>query len=1304
MRINSNRALETTALIGTIFQLANGSIQGCNLDAEEILGYTAEQLREVAYFDPPWRTIHQDGANFPPETHPGINSIRTGKAYADIIMGFYQANGDLVWLSVDSQPLFQADTQPYGAIITFREITNQSEITQNNQGCQQTEERLKLATAAAGLGMWFWDLTSDRLEWTEQCNRLFGLDENTEISYQLFLNTLHPDDRGRTDEAVKQALANHTEYSIEYRVIWSDGSIHWIAAKGKGFYNPDGEPVRMMGTLHDISDRKQAEAELLKTDSILQSVINDTSSIIFVKDLQGKYIIANQAAADFIGIKLEEMLDVDDAALFPPEVARSIMTVDRQVSVEGISWSYEEEISNGETWRSLLTNKYPWRDHQGNILGVIGICRDITTLKQSEQKLKEQEQLLRLALRSANAGSWDWEIDTGKIVWSPENYDLYGLDPQKGAPQYQDWSSKLHPEDRDWINREVQKVVTKELPRFNHEFRIVHPQRGVRWLLGIGNVTLDDDGKPIRLSGINIDITERKLIEEKLRRSEQHLRRVLDSLYSFVGVLTPDGVLIEANRTALEAANLQPEDVIGKPFAEAYWWSYSPEVQAQLNDAIQRATTGERVRYEVEVRLGTENLITIDFTLIPLLDNNGRVEYLIPSGIDITQRKQAEKALRRSENQLRKVLDTLPVYVGLLKPDGRVININQTALAGVGIQLEDVLDRPFAETPWWDFDSNIQAQISDAIKKSAAGEAICVDIWGKGRGKDNHILVEFNMIPIFNEEGQVEYIVPSGIDITEREASKQALQASEYKLRLITEVIPQQVWTALPDGKIDYINQRWQEYTGVTVEEITEDGWSTIVHPDDLERVSKTWNKAVETGGKYNIKARLRQADGMYRWFLGRARPLYNEQGEIIKWYGTNTDITRIKQLEEKLRQQTKDLTKANQIKDEFLAIVSHELRTPLNPILGWSQLLAGGKLDAQKTSMGIEIIQRNAKLQAQLIDDLLDVSRILRGKLNLKPIPLNLESVIKSALATVQMAAEAKSINIETQFEPNIGRVSGDAGRLQQIVWNLVSNAIKFTPEGGRVTIKLSSVIGRSLLAKNNVPSTNDNGQRTKNQFAQIQVIDTGQGIDPEFLPYVFDRFRQAESSTTRKFGGLGLGLAIVRHLTELHGGTVAVTSLGQGQGATFSIRLPFMNTPASNTSDTNPVKAAVTPDRCNNIRVLVVDDEIDSRDILTFVLEQEGAEVTPVVSAGEALAAFEDSNFDLIISDIGMPQVDGYTLIRQIRKLPQGKDTPAIALTAYAGEINQQLSLDAGYQKHIAKPINIPELIDIIMQLISG
>lgn len=369
----------------------------------------------------------------------------------------------------------------------------------------------------------------------------------------------------------------------------------------------------------------------------------------------------------------------------------------------------------------------------------------------------------------------------------------------------------------------------------------------------------------------------------------------------------------------------------------------------------------------------------------------------------------------------------------------------------------------------------------------------------------------------------------------------------------------------------------------------------------------------------------------------------------------------------------------ANRVKDEFLAVLSHELRTPLNPILGWSTLLLSNKLDAAKTTQALTTIQRNAKLQSELIEDLLDVSRILRGKLNLNVTPVNLASTIRGAMETVRLAAQAKSITVQASLAPDVGLVSGDSTRLQQVIWNLLSNAVKFTPPGGQVNIKLEHLEGS----------------------AQITVSDTGKGITPDFLPYVFDYFRQADAATTRKFGGLGLGLAIVRHLVELHGGTVRAESLGEGLGATFVVRLPVMPTQLKGNLDDRSLEQSLN---LNGIKILVVDDETDTREMVAFLLEKQGAKVTAVSSAHEALVVLSQSTPDILLSDIGMPEMDGYMLIQQVRNLlpEQGGQIPAIALTAYAGEINQQQVMAAGFQKHISKPIEPDVLVQAIANLV--
>jgi PAS domain S-box-containing protein len=370
----------------------------------------------------------------------------------------------------------------------------------------------------------------------------------------------------------------------------------------------------------------------------------------------------------------------------------------------------------------------------------------------------------------------------------------------------------------------------------------------------------------------------------------------------------------------------------------------------------------------------------------------------------------------------------------------------------------------------------------------------------------------------------------------------------------------------------------------------------------------------------------------------------------------------------------------ANRVKDEFLAVLSHELRSPLNPILGWAKLLQNRKLDEARTVAALATIERNAKLQAELIEDLLDVSRILQGKLSLNMAPVDLVCTIQAAMETVRLAAEAKSIHIRTELQGATGKILGDSARIQQVIWNLLSNAVKFTPAQGQVTVRLEQI---------------------ENQ-AQITVSDTGKGISPDFLPYVFDYFRQADSATTRKFGGLGLGLAIVRHLVELHGGTIQVESQGEGMGATFMVKLPLMPTqPEINQNRVEPARDL----NLTGVKILVVDDDADTRDYITFLLEQAGAKVMAVASANEAFTLLVQSKPDLLLSDIGMPEMDGYMLLRQVRTLPpeRGGNIPAIALTAYAGEINQQKALAAGFQLHLSKPIEPTELVSAIANLIA-
>ncbi len=488
------------------------------------------------------------------------------------------------------------------------------------------------------------------------------------------------------------------------------------------------------------------------------------------------------------------------------------------------------------------------------------------------------------------------------------------------------------------------------------------------------------------------------------------------------------------------------------------------------------------------------------------------------------------------------------------------------------------------------------------------------------------------------------------------------------------------------------------QQTGTPTEEIlgytstnwyTDNFWEEHIHPEDREWAVKYCIESSLSKDNYEFEYRMLAADGRVVWIYDIVNVVRNE-GKPQLLHGFMIDITDRKLSEQEREQLLAEAEATNRMKDEFLGTLSHELRTPLSAILGWTQLLRKRKLDETTTARALETIDRNTKSLAQLIEDVLDVSRIIQGKLSLNLQQVELIPVLEAAIETVHPAADAKEIHIECRFAPTVGVVMGDVNRfnrLQQIIWNLLSNAVKFTPKGGRVDVNLERIDSR----------------------IQIRVSDTGAGIAADFLPHVFERFRQADSSSTRSHGGLGLGLAIVRHLVELHGGTVLAESPGIGQGATFIVNLPMRavyvekTTTALGKSTDNSEIALNNMLSLDGVRVLVVDDELDARQLLTTVLSQYAAQVMTVASAADALVAVQQFYPDVLVSDIGMPEVDGYALIRQIRSLPseQGGRIPAVALTAYARAEDRTQALLAGFQLHVPKPVNPAELAAVVANL---
>ncbi|AFY55844.1 PAS domain S-box [Rivularia sp. PCC 7116] len=539
---------------------------------------------------------------------------------------------------------------------------------------------------------------------------------------------------------------------------------------------------------------------------------------------------------------------------------------------------------------------------------------------------------------------------------------------------------------------------------------------------------------------------------------------------------------------------------------------------------------------------------------------------------------------------------------------------------------------------------------------------------------------------------RLERLVPSVKRALRESLERQALKRTEESLRQTNDMLRAVVQAspvAIVTLSLDYQVLTWNK----TAEQIY--GWKAfeilhqklpVIPENSKSAFSSCVERVIQNQTLKNLEFCHLKKDGSEVDINVSLAPIHDNEGNSCCFIMTAVDITLSKQIEAErrvlLQREQKaraDAEKASRIKDEFLAIVSHELRTPLNAILGWTKLINSGRIKPERFQQALEVIDRNATLQAQLIEDLLDISRIIRGQLHLELNPVNLADVIKEAVETLHLAAEAKSIRVELNLDENVRNIVGDSNRISQVMWNLVSNAIKFTDIGGIVEISLQEI----------------------GSNAQVQISDTGIGIDEDFIDSVFEYFRQADGSTTRSQGGLGLGLAITRNLVEAHGGNIQVESAGVGLGTVFTVNFPIIPSDAAQSESAQLL--GNSHQQLSSTKILVVDDEPDARELVAFILEEQGAEIEIVGSAKEALRKLERFVPDLLISDIGMPGEDGFSLLSKIRKLAgnKGGNVAAIALTAFATQQDYKNAIEAGFQAHLAKPFDADELINLVINL---
>jgi PAS domain S-box-containing protein len=931
-----------------------------------------------------------------------------------------------------------------------------------------------------------------------------------------------------------------------------------------------------------------------------------------------------------------------------------------------------------------------------------------------------------------------WVTDsTGYCTYLSQSwYDFTGQTEETGLGV--GWLNAIHPEDFE-DSKAIFLTANERYEAFQLEYRLRCKDGEYRWAIDAASPWFGVDGQFKGFIGSVIDISDRFQAEETLRESEQRFRLMADAVPQIVWITDAQG--------RVEFFNKQWSHYTGVPYepttaAEVAANFVHPDDGDRTTGAFNAARrSGGTFSVEHRIRSATGSYRWFLVRAEPYRDpQTGEIVRWFGASLDIHDRFQAEEALRESETRLRVMLDASQIGEWDLdlttQPHTAHRSLRHDQIFGYESLLPEWSYEIFLAPVHPDDRAAVNEKFQETLSANSNWNFECRVIhpdqsvhwiWVRSSvycdfsGMPTRLL---GMVVDITDRKQAEAIITTDLENTRllRDLSTQLLIEDNIQV-LYDEIMATALTLTRADaGTVQIFDKATQELVLLASQGFDQ---TMINH---FYRVNTTSNTscglALLRGTRTFIDFDVPECDdpsGGLRMHLNvgylcaQSTPLISRSGRPIGMVSTHwckhhrptkrelrfldllarqaADLIEQRQTEAERRQvlereQTarEEAERANRIKDEFLAVLSHELRSPLNPILGWTRLLQNGKLDEARKAEALKTIERNAKLQTQLIEDLLDISGIMQGKLSLTAASVSLTFVISAAIETVRLAAEAKHIRLQLDLDNTVAPISGDVARLQQVVWNLLSNAVKFTPNGGQVTVEL----------------------RQLNQLAQIRVIDTGKGINPQFLPYMFEYFRQEDGSTTRKFGGLGLGLAIARQIVEMHGGRVWANSQGEGQGAIFIVQLPAMKQTASIVSEPIGTKTdAGLP--LSGIQILLVDDEPDTREFQAFLLEQNGAHVRAVASGEEALQALEQSIPDVLVSDIGMADMDGYMLLQQIRshealrsdsRSPNlGGMIPAIALTAYAAEIDRQQALQVGFQTHITKPVEPSVLVRAIL-----
>ncbi|MEG3956952.1 PAS domain S-box protein [Microcoleus sp. herbarium2] len=1125
---------------------------------------------------------------------------------------------------------------------------------------KQSEERFRSLTEATAQIIWI--ANADGFMAIEQPT-LSAFTGQTFDDYKGWgwLDTIHSDDRAIVARSWSAAIGNRVPYEGEFRMRRWDGEYRYMSCRAVPILNADGSIREWVGANTDITDRFQAEEALRDRNVLLTSILENTPDFIVVKDREGRHVALNSNIANFFGKPIEEIIGKDDLELLPADIARKIMAKDRQIMAAGIAETYEEDVSLGETSTTFFTTKVPWRDNQGNIVGVIATTRDISDRKQVEAQLRERNALLNSILESTpdfivvkdREGRYVAINSNAANFLGKPSEEIIGKDDLELLPNA---ARKIMAKDRQIMAAGVAETYEED----------ISPDETPTTFLTTKVPWRDNQGNIVGVIATTRDISDRKQAEQKLRQTLEMLDLASDAII----IRDMDDRILYWNQGAEKLYGWTKAEVVGRYIHTFLETVFPTPLETVLAEFLQHGSWEGEVHHTTRDR--RHIIVGSRWTL--QRDGEGKPCAQLEINNDISDRKQAEDAIKQSEERYRSLIAATSQMVWTADDRGRAADLpsfraytGQTEAEVLGFGWLDAIhpdDRERTNQAWM-----------EAVQTKTLFE-----IGYQLRSADgNYRYFQARGVPLLDEDGSIREWIGTCTDIHDRKQAEDAIKQSEERYRSLTLAISQIVWITDAEGRCED-TPSMRAYTGQTEAEVVGYGWLDTIHPDDREGTVQVWSQAVQTKSLYEIEYRLRSADGNYRYFQARAVPILNEDGSIREWVGTSIDIHDRKQTEIVQAKAREAAEAASRAKSEFLANMSHELRTPLNGIMGYAQILQRSKFLNEEERSRINVIYQCGSHLLTLINDILDLSKIEAQKVELMPTDFHFPAFLQGVAEMCRIRAEIKGIHFHFPSNPELPiGICADEKRLRQVLINILSNAIKFTDEGSVTFIVSFATEGK----------------------IRFEVRDTGTGIAQDELQAIFQPFEQV-GDRRRQTEGTGLGLAISQRIVELMGSTIQVQSeMNVGSIFWFDANISQADEWVKTSQIDHQGQIIGIKDR--QPKIVVIDDKWANRSVISNLLSPIGFEVSEANDGQQGWEKILEVQPDLIVTDLLMPEVDGFELIKRVRASENFKDLIIIVSSASVFETDQYRSLEAGANAFIAKPVQANELLQKLQEYLE-